>query len=522
MSSLFVKGLGLFNDQYHFGIVYIIDLIMKEEYPDHFTSTEESFLFGSMFISAAVGQIAFGILGDIYGRSKMMIVSCIILIIGGILCASVYSENTTVMIYLLIIARAILGIGIGGEYPLAVASAYESNDHSNHNEQLLNVLFIQFLAISGSLFASIMSYILIKQFVPNRLELIWRLLFIIGIIPSCLALYSRYKYRNTEPQLFIKDKHEQNIILQNMISKISNNGVPNIPINHIQNGDNNVVLGTEETDQNNPFTLKSKLYVMYKFYLKTAVATSVSWFTLDFIVYSQTICGDVIIPNTFSRIDDIALKNMIIQLAVIPAYLLGFFLVLRLFGCRRLQIGGFMGMGVVFFIIGISWDDFDKMNTNAAFMILYYISLFITNASAHITIFILPIELFPTAIRCTCYGISSSFGKVGAAIGSIFYTSFSNVFTVRAVFIAFAFFSFAGSLVTILLIRDQEKYIRYVNKHFYLNVQEVKTKRGATYKGFRNFTITETSYYDDDEEDETMYTTTEYDYSKMDYMEDTQ
>ena len=56
----------------------------------------------------------------------------------------------------------------------------------------------------------------------------------------------------------------------------------------------------------------------------------------------------------------------------------------------------------------------------------------------------------------------------------MFYKSFASEYGHKAAFVAFAFFSFFGSLWTILLIRDQEKYIRFVDKNFYWNVQEIR------------------------------------------------
>ena len=196
--SLLIKGLGLFNDGYHFGVMFFINLIMMRQYPDQFTHTMSSYMILSMFIASAIGQLLFGILGDIYGRSRMMFISCIILIFGGILCSSVYSNDTETLIYLLTISRFILGIGIGGEYPTSVASAYESIPYdlhyaNHHQRQLKNVSFIQLLQLSGMIMAGLIAYILIEIFVPHQteynphdLEIVWRLLFVIGILPQTL------------------------------------------------------------------------------------------------------------------------------------------------------------------------------------------------------------------------------------------------------------------------------------------------------------------------------------------------
>ena len=88
----------------HFSLPSIID-----------TSVKASGVFG-----IAIGQFVFGILGDRYGRTKMYGVVLAIMIIGTF--GSSFSASTVSglnVFTVLIVWRTILGIGIGGDFPLS-------------------------------------------------------------------------------------------------------------------------------------------------------------------------------------------------------------------------------------------------------------------------------------------------------------------------------------------------------------------------------------------------------------------
>lgn len=88
----------------HFSLPSIID-----------TSVKASGVFG-----IALGQFVFGIFGDRYGRTKMYGVVLAVMIIGTFgssFSASMVSGLNVFVV--LIIWRIILGIGIGGDFPLS-------------------------------------------------------------------------------------------------------------------------------------------------------------------------------------------------------------------------------------------------------------------------------------------------------------------------------------------------------------------------------------------------------------------
>lgn len=79
------------------------------------TSVKASGVFGIAF-----GQLIFGILGDRYGRTKMYGAVLVVMIVGTFASSFAASTVSGLNVFgVLIIWRVILGIGIGGDFPLS-------------------------------------------------------------------------------------------------------------------------------------------------------------------------------------------------------------------------------------------------------------------------------------------------------------------------------------------------------------------------------------------------------------------
>lgn len=74
-----------------------------------------------------LGQIAFGVAADVWGRSKMYGMELVILIFAtlGLALSSSGAENSMSAIALFLFWRGLLGIGLGGDYPLSAVICSE-------------------------------------------------------------------------------------------------------------------------------------------------------------------------------------------------------------------------------------------------------------------------------------------------------------------------------------------------------------------------------------------------------------
>src|ERR1700742_3607867 len=103
--------MGFFTDAYDLFVIGIVVALLKPEWG---LSTGQVSLVNSVTLAAsAVGAIIFGRIADILGRKRIYGYEVLILAIGAL--ASAISPN----IWWLLAFRAILGIGIGGDYPVS-------------------------------------------------------------------------------------------------------------------------------------------------------------------------------------------------------------------------------------------------------------------------------------------------------------------------------------------------------------------------------------------------------------------
>ena len=127
---MFVAAVGFLTDAIDIFALNIISQILPYIYGDGSGNLPVQLQAGLLISTLAgtmVGQIAFGIMGDIYGRRKMYGFELIILIIGslGTVMASEGAGSMNVWAWV-IVWRGIMGTGIGADYPLVTALCEQS------------------------------------------------------------------------------------------------------------------------------------------------------------------------------------------------------------------------------------------------------------------------------------------------------------------------------------------------------------------------------------------------------------
>lgn len=72
--------------------------------------------------------VGFGLIIDRLGRKIGLILTTAFVIIGAALCAASSGTTATGLLWMMVISRGIMGVGVGGEYPCSSVSAIESSD----------------------------------------------------------------------------------------------------------------------------------------------------------------------------------------------------------------------------------------------------------------------------------------------------------------------------------------------------------------------------------------------------------
>jgi MFS family permease len=150
---------------------------------------------------------------------------------------------------------------------------------------------------------------------------------------------------------------------------------------------------------------------------KWLIGTSLAWFFLDLAYYGNTISNQAFVsavsPNG-SQIHDLLVSLLVFTFAAFPGYLLSIYGMDR-WGRKWIQLLGFAIMALSFAGIAIIGD---AKSIVVPFVALYCLNYFFTEFGPNTTTFVLPAEIFPTAVRTTSHGISATIGKVGAAVGT--------------------------------------------------------------------------------------------------------
>ncbi|KAF9692353.1 hypothetical protein EKO04_009799 [Ascochyta lentis] len=162
----------------------------------------------STLAGTMLGQIAFGYAADVLGRRKMYGMELVVIIVGTmlLLMSSSGEKNSMSVGGWLIAWRAVMGIGIGADYPLSAVITSEFAPRKHRSRMMSWVFFAQPM---GQLLANVLSLAAVEGYKPyitntekscpdNDLECfraidrLWRLVIGIGIVPAILALGFRF------------------------------------------------------------------------------------------------------------------------------------------------------------------------------------------------------------------------------------------------------------------------------------------------------------------------------------------
>ena len=120
----------------------------------------------------------FGILADTLGRKKIFVLTCALVIMGSIGSAAVQDLESWGIYSQLSFWRFILGVGVGGEYPLSASITSEGSQRESRTQNLCKVFSMQGL---GSVFCSLV-LVFSTQCIENE-SAQWRFPLAMGGLP---------------------------------------------------------------------------------------------------------------------------------------------------------------------------------------------------------------------------------------------------------------------------------------------------------------------------------------------------
>ena len=392
IKTMFVSGMGFFTDAYDLFVIGIVVSLLKTQWV--MSTNQVSWLNSATLLASAFGAIIFGRIADMLGRKRIYGYEVLILAAGAI--ASAFAPNYT----FLLVSRIVLGIGIGGDYPVSATIMSEYSGKQSRGKMVGLVFAMQGAGlVVGPLVASI--------FLASGLSgnLTWRLLLGLGAIPGLAVFYLRRQIHETPRFAMAGGAHEE---AQAAIADATGAGPGKVaPGESTARHPQSIADGFSEL-------IKNRRLLIW------LIGTAGCWMLLDFCYYGNTISQPEILKladKHASELTTILLQLGIVAVFAVPGYIVAIMLLDRI-GRRTIQLMGFAVMAVMFLLIGLIPGI---STTLAPFLILYGISYFFTEFGPNMTTFIYPAELFPTEVRTTGHGISAGAGKLGAFIGAFLF-----------------------------------------------------------------------------------------------------
>lgn len=415
-ARVFLAGAGFLADAYDLFVINLVLRLLREEYPHYIDSGEIHAFEGSVasaaLLGSIIGQLVAGSMADVIGRKKIFVITAALITIGCI-GASLCNDYKSISVYYSISCwRFILGLGVGGEYPLAATVTSESSSAARRGSLMAAVFAMQGVGALISVFV----VIICLELGASR-GFAWRFALAFGAVPALLAFPWRLRMHETESFERIKDKRKSKGLDNDVKTYSSNEDTK------VENEEEDSVVATRWKE------VKHAL----KFYKYHIIGTALSWFLLDVDFYANGIFNHDVTAiilgsgqGSGSVLRD-AWNSAFLCLIGVPGYWLCVFY-MESIGRKNVQINGFLAMSVLFLICGVGHDWLLEggIIRKWLFMILYALTFLFSNFGPNTTTFVIPGEIYPAEVRATCHGVSAASGKLGAAAGAYFFPILIN------------------------------------------------------------------------------------------------
>ena len=193
---MFISGMGFFTDAYDLFIIGVVMALLKSEW--HISPTEEGLVASTALLASAFGAILFGRVADMLGRKRIYGYEVLVLAFGAV--ASALSPN----IWWLIFFRVILGVGIGGDYPV---SSTIMSEYASKKTRGMMVTLVFTMQAAGLIFGPLLAAALLMT--PLSHDLIWRILLAFGAVPAMAVFQMRRHMAETPRYLLATGQHKE-------------------------------------------------------------------------------------------------------------------------------------------------------------------------------------------------------------------------------------------------------------------------------------------------------------------------
>jgi PHS family inorganic phosphate transporter-like MFS transporter len=417
LRAVLVSGMGFFTDAYDLFVIGIASTLIKQEW--HLGASRLALLNATMLGAAFLGAFVFGRIADLVGRKRVYWLVAAIMVVAALGSALAPS------FWVLIGFRFLLGLGVGGDYPV---SAVLMTEYANRQDRGRLVGLVFSTQALGLIVGPIVALTLLGA--GTNSDIAWRVLLALGAVPAAAVVYLRRQMPES-PRYQIQVQGRR-VDAQTQLAAFTGG----------------TVQGSTPDGALHRMGLRE--FLTNRRFLVLLAGTAGCWFLLDYAYYGNTISTPQIIglisPGASATVT-IAIQLAIFVVAAVPGYILAIARMDRI-GHRRLQLIGFGMMALCFAVIALV----PGMTTAVLpFLVAYGISYFFTEFGPNVTTFVLPGELYPVSVRATGHGISAGIGKFGAFIGVFLFPVLQQSLGLRGTLLLTAAVSGLGALLTLVL-----------------------------------------------------------------------
>lgn len=349
-----VAGIGWMFDAMDVGILSFVIAALAVDW--QLTSSQMGWIGSINSIGMAVGALVFGVFADKVGRKQIFMWTLIIFSVASGLSA------LTTSIAAFLILRFFVGMGLGGELPVASTLVSESVEAKERGKVV--VLLESFWA-GGWLLAAVISYFVIPaDFWPIEG---WRVALLLTAIPALYAVYIRIHLPDS-PQFTARPEAKHRTIMQNIAG------------------------------------------VWERKYSRSTLMLWILWFTVVFSYYGMFLwLPSVMVGKGFDLISSFKYV-LIMTLAQLPGYFTAAWFIERL-GRKFVLITYLIGTAASAFVFGNA--------ESIAVLLVSGILLSFFNLGAWGALYAYTPEQYPMVIRATGAGMAAAVGRIGGIFGPL-------------------------------------------------------------------------------------------------------
>ena len=379
--AIIVAGVGFFTDAYDIFAVNFANLMIGWAYSPTgaLASTSDTALKISTSAGTVCGQVGFGFLADHLGRKRMYGIELILMIVATLGLSLSNGGPAVNFIAVMIFWRVLLGMGVGGDYPLSSIITSEFATVKWRGAMMAAVFANQGF---GQFTAALVSFLCTVGFrsaiqsggnvcdaeCSVALDKSWRIIYGFGAVPACFALYFRLTIPETIRYTLdvSKDDKQAGADAIHYVTGRRGNATAD-DIEKVIETSANPNEGVSETRR--IFVPPKASFRDFRHHFgqwkngKVLLGTAGSWFFLDIAFYGLGLNTSIILPaigygatgTVYQQLYNNGVGNLILSCAgLIPGY---WFAVATIdtVGRKPLQFGGFAILTVLFCIFGFGF-----------------------------------------------------------------------------------------------------------------------------------------------------------------------